>query len=339
MIALLVVLSVAAPVADKVQDSGDAIKELKQEERDVLDTLDRVIDERRSLERKARGANHELAELNRTLANEEKKLADEEKAVARALIDARARLRQLDKLLRGQALRFVVGAESFADGVRRSRIVERGFRRDAQMVDRATRIFEARQQKARELDRKRQQQKSMLAAIDEMKRSIAEKSVELQATLLAVRQKRSLEERAYYDLREFEATLQRESEEDVIALADPFAKKRGELAWPIDRRFLRADADARAVHFAPPPGTDVRAIASGSVAYAGELDGYRALVIVKHSENYYGVYAGLGAAVVKAGDSVAAHARLGAATGDVVFELRRRTVVTPSEEVITWLAH
>jgi septal ring factor EnvC (AmiA/AmiB activator) len=334
MIVLLLLVVLAAP-AGNVQDSGDAIRELKQEERVLLDDLDRVIDERKAIERRARAVSQDLAELTQTLTAETEQLAVEEKAVARALADARARLRQLDRMLRGQAVRFVIGAESFADGLRRGRVVERAFRRDAQMVARASRVLEAREQKAKELGKKHGEVQTMLAAMEDVKRQASASSFELQATLLLVRQKRSLEERAFYDLREFEATLQRESEEDAIAAQDPFVRQRGRLGLPMDRRFRALGDDGRVLRFTH-PGGEVRAVAAGVVEHVGPLEGYDTVVIVKHSKNYYGVYSGLAQAAVKMAEAVAAGAHIGsAAQSGLRFELRRRTVV---EEAGKWFA-
>lgn len=329
-------LLLAAPVGDKVQDSGDAIRELKQEERELLDTLDGVIDERRAIDRRLRGVQKELEAVDRVITVEAERLAAEEKVVDRAMVDARARLRQLDRMVRGQALRFVIGAESFADGVRRSRVIERRFRRDAQLVSRATRIYEARRVKTDELERKRKEATVLAGSLDEVRRAAVANSATLQATLLAVRERRSLEERAYYDLRDFEATLQRESEEEAIASQDPFAQKKGRLSWPAARSALAPGPDLYSLHFTLAAGAEVRSLAAGTVEHAGELDGYRVVVIVKHSQNYYGVYAGLAQAAVKAGDSVGDNGRLGAAAASGVnVTLRRRTVI---EEVSKWLA-
>ncbi len=326
---LLVSLLLLAP-------ADDAIKELKQEERELLDSLDDVIDQRRLLERQARDAERALAELSAKLAAQREQLAVEEKAVVRARVDARARLRQLDKLLRGQALRFVVGAESFTDGIRRARVVERSVRRDAKMLTRVTRVFEMRERKAKDIGDKTKQAQALLGTIEGYKRGIADSSSELQATLLAVRERRSIEERTYYDLREFEATLQKENEEDKIAAADAFVKQRGSLVWPVARQFAQPGGDARMVRFGAPSGEAVGAVAPGVVEYVGELEGYGAVVIVKHSDNYYSVYTGLQTAAVKTSDTVQARARLGTASAaGVGFELRRRTAV---EEARTWLA-
>jgi septal ring factor EnvC (AmiA/AmiB activator) len=326
---LLVSLLLLAP-------ADDAIKALKQEERELLDSLDDIIEQRRGLEKQARDAERALTDLSAKLAAQQAQLAIEEKAVSRARVDARARLRQLDKLLRGQALRFIVGAESFSEGIRRARVVERSVRRDAKMLTRVTRVFEMRERKAKDIADKSQQAQALLGTIEGYKRGIAEASRALQATLLAVRERRSIEERTYYDLREFEATLQKETEEDKIAAADVFVKQRGSLPWPVARQFTQASADPRVVRFSCPAGEAVSAVAAGVVEFASELDGYGVVVIIKHSDNYYGVYSGLAAAGVKSADTVQASARLGTSAGaGVGFELRRRTAV---EEAQKWLA-
>lgn len=72
-------------------------------------------------------------------------------------------------------------------------------------------------------------------------------------------------------------------------------------------------------------GRTVRAVAAGTVAYAGELRGYGNFVIINHDGEYFTTYAGLGQIDVVQGKYVSERAKLGTAGGDgqVKFEIRK----------------
>jgi septal ring factor EnvC (AmiA/AmiB activator) len=70
--------------------------------------------------------------------------------------------------------------------------------------------------------------------------------------------------------------------------------------------------------------TPVYAVASGTVAYAGNLRGYGNFVIISHDDQYYSTYAGLGEVLVSENQFVSSRAKLGSSGQDgvVKFELR-----------------
>ena len=69
----------------------------------------------------------------------------------------------------------------------------------------------------------------------------------------------------------------------------------------------------------------VKAVASGTIAYSGNLRGYGNFVIINHDNEYYTTYAGLGSVKVAERQYVTAGTTLGVADadGEVRFELRR----------------
>jgi len=74
------------------------------------------------------------------------------------------------------------------------------------------------------------------------------------------------------------------------------------------------------------PGGRVVSVASGSVAYVGNLRGYGNFVIINHDNLYYTTYAGLSEILTSEGEYKLAGSRLGlsGADGIVKFELRKR---------------
>jgi murein DD-endopeptidase MepM/ murein hydrolase activator NlpD len=69
---------------------------------------------------------------------------------------------------------------------------------------------------------------------------------------------------------------------------------------------LHTGIDLRAPH-----GVDVQAIYSGTVRFAGRLDGYGELVIVDHGGNWHSVYGHLSGVGVRVGQRVSKNTRLG----------------------------
>ncbi|UXI68626.1 murein hydrolase activator EnvC family protein [Tahibacter amnicola] len=123
-----------------------------------------------------------------------------------------------------------------------------------------------------------------------------------------------------------------------LAGAEPFADRRGRLAWPVTGKistgFGAVDDSGRAITgivIAAGNGTEIRAVARGRVAYADWLKGYGLLVILDHGDGYMSLY-GYNETLLKdvgdwvdAGEAIATAGASGGrkATG-LYFELRNR---------------
>lgn len=115
-----------------------------------------------------------------------------------------------------------------------------------------------------------------------------------------------------------------------------FAGLKGQLSTPYRGKIvmgfgLHVDEITRLESFSPGitiqgrAGRTVYAVASGNVAYAGNLRGYGNFVIINHDHQYYTTYAGLETVNVAQGQFLAARTRLGVSGSDgiVKFELRK----------------
>lgn len=79
----------------------------------------------------------------------------------------------------------------------------------------------------------------------------------------------------------------------------------GPLTSPYGLRFLGLRPDIhRGVDISVPIGTPVTSIKAGTVTYAGEMQGYGLVVIVRHSANLRTVYGHLSSISVHQGDHV-----------------------------------
>ena len=114
-----------------------------------------------------------------------------------------------------------------------------------------------------------------------------------------------------------------------------FAAARGRLLSPYRGQIIEAfgehvDPVSRLKSFSPgitikgKARTPVYAVASGTVAYAGNLRGYGNFVIISHDDQYYSTYAGLDEVLVSENQFVSSRAKLGSSGQDgvVKFELR-----------------
>jgi len=314
-------------------DSGDNIKELKEIERNMLDEIDSAIRERRLLEKRSKLLRGQLEGLEQIVSRAGQRLEEDAAAYARAETDARKRARQMDKLLRGQAARFVLGADGLAEGIRRTRIIERAFRRDAQLLGRALQAVSARRAIMSALSADRLRALDLVESAKMLRSDIEAKTKELASALTDIRGKRSSEERQYYDLREFEARIARETEEENVAATDAFASMKARLKWPVTGSLAQVSGG---VSISSGAGAEVHAVAPGTVEWAGPVDGYAKVMIVRHSSNFTSIYGHLASFAKTPGDAVEVGTTLGtlSAAGSLHFEIRRHVMPESPEQ---WL--
>ncbi len=84
------------------------------------------------------------------------------------------------------------------------------------------------------------------------------------------------------------------------------------------------------------PKGEVSLVASGTVAYTGNLRGYGNFVIINHDNQYYTTYAGLGQIFVQQGQHLATGSRLALASDDGIVKFELRNGRDPLDPV-TWI--
>ncbi len=181
-----------------------------------------------------------------------------------------------------------------------------------------------------------------------------------QTLLAAVRSDRAREraaldelEAAALALEEKIAAFGSEQSPAPAAPAVPFATLRGQLAAPVDadvvRRFGREiDAEfhtqvfQKGIDFGAALGAPVRAVAVGTVRFAGWFRGYGRMVILDHGDRFYTVSGHLDTLRVEAGQIVAAGEAIGTVgdTGSLngprlYFEIREGSQAV---DPLAWLA-
>ncbi len=158
-------------------------------------------------------------------------------------------------------------------------------------------------------------------------------------------------EQAARDMEQIIARLQREAEKRRLASRETqqkpssFAALRGQLAAPYHGEVVQTFGDqvdkitnlrsfSSGIIIKGKPGTPVQAVASGTVAYVGNLRGYGNFIIINHDDQYYTTYAGMAQPSVKTNEYVLSGSTLGASAEDgmVRFEIRQgKTALDPVE--------
>jgi septal ring factor EnvC (AmiA/AmiB activator) len=131
-----------------------------------------------------------------------------------------------------------------------------------------------------------------------------------------------------------------------------FETLRGKLPWPVGGRVVSHFGERRhprfhtktensGIEIEAEPGTEVVAVAEGSVIYVSRLRGYGNFLILKHDDEYYTLYACLSEVLVSAEEEVERLQRIGSVgEGGVIsvpylhFEIRKGR---KSQDPLEWL--
>lgn len=189
------------------------------------------------------------------------------------------------------------------------------------------RLLESKQKRQELLAELRQQKQGHLASIERLKQSAAE----LQKIIDELERKRKTRRAA-------------------PTPTGDFAALKGTLPWPLSGPVLskfgtHKDPKTKIFSFQPgidieaQAGTEVRAVAAGSVAYSGFLRGYGKFLILSHGGGYYTLYARLEDVWVETGNTIAAGEALGTVSAEASalgsgfhFEVRKgKTQENPEE--------
>lgn len=215
--------------------------------------------------------------------------------------------------------------------------------------------------------------------VQEQRNNLEEKQRERKAVLERVKMEKALYQQAVAELESASAQLTRtlqeletrtqaakdEREMKLIrdyplkafkkrkpASAKGFAAEKGKLPPPaagtVVRSFKKNDAadtesavQSNGIDIECPPGSDIQAVYQGKTVYAGAMRGYGNLIIIDHGNHYYSLVSGVGEILVKVGDSVQQHDKIGATslhTGTLQeglhFEIRYNTEV---QDPCNWL--
>jgi len=357
MSALVAILLCAAAPAElreleeKLARERAAAEELARKEAGLLGklaALERLVDvEGRAL----KAAQARLRQGSARLEAGERQLQAVEEEVTRATKALTPRLVARYKLGREGYLRFLLGARSLADVLRRRKLFAALLKNDFEALE-SLKLWADHVRAARdELASARGALEGAARAEADRRRALEARIADQQRLLAALQEEKAAHDQAVRELEESAKSLAGKLGEigrEPAAAPDqaagapvPFKKLRGKLLFPVengrvevrfgrrtDLRFgtvtLQRGIDVRA-----PAGEPVRAVHGGRVVHSGWFRGYGNLVIVDHGEGYYSLMAHLADLLrgvgdeVKAGDVVGTVGDSGSLKGAYLhFELR-----------------
>ena len=355
MLALIVTLLAAAPqtlpdVRQRLDEERAAAIKLAAREATLLGKL---ADLERQIEvegRSLRAAQTRLRAANARLAQVEERAQKAQAELDKASDVVGPRLVARYRMGREGYVRFLLGARSIADVLRRRRVFNALLEADLDAL--ATLRFTADGARAArdELAAARNEQQESVQAESEKRQSL-DTRVEQQRKLLAsVQREKAVHEEAVLELEQAERELSKKIADiekqpamvtPEIQLRASIRKARGKLSFPLpagrieahfgrrtDPRFgtvtIQKGIDVRA-----PLGTPVRAVWDGKIAHAGWFKGFGNLLIIDHGDRIFSLMAHLDQLEKAVGDEVHAGDEVGTVgdTGSLngaylYFELR-----------------
>ncbi len=194
-----------------------------------------------------------------------------------------------------------------------------------------------------------------LADADQENTALEKTSAEKNELLKRVQTQKGLYQLALKEMRkaerELEASLRNREQSPSIPQAGTFVDNKGRMQPPlwgeVVRRFHQPDEDddptfANGITIKTSANTEVFAVFSGTVLFAGPMQGYGNMVIIDHHQQYYSVSARLGQLSVRPKQTVSQGQIIGTTGknsarrgGEFYFEIRRDAV---AEDPLTWLS-
>jgi septal ring factor EnvC (AmiA/AmiB activator) len=299
-------------------------------------------------------------EKDLTLFRKRVAVAEHEEAVARAVLQQQLqrlspRLRALYRLTRRQPLEVLLTSQDFSSLVWRARTLEASMKSDLELLRAVRQVARLERQVVRDL---RRLQASLAARAAFLKEQVAfaeQQQAALQDVVATLAGEAELARRVMRELEQADAELTRmlEDLQDGTG-ATGFRALRGKLPFPtrgsvevgfgkvVNPRFntvtVQKGLDIRAA-----AGSPVRAVATGTVVFAGWLRGYGNLLILDHGGGYHTLMAHLATVTPTVGVEIQAGAEVGTVgdTGSLkgaylYFEIRKGgRAVDPAP----WLVH
>jgi septal ring factor EnvC (AmiA/AmiB activator) len=347
----LLLIAAPAGIEQRLEKERAAAKQLAGREAGLLGHL-AGLERQVELESRAlKTAQQRLRNSTARSAASEAKARAAEAEVARATEALGPRLAARYRLGREGYVRFLLGARSIGDVLRRKRLYNALLEADLDAL--ATLRFTAEGAKAArdELLASRKELAASVEAESDRRSALEGKVAQQKRVLAAVQQEKALHEQAVRELEEAARDLQetmgqlekapKAAEPKATAEAPPIRKARGKLTFPVekgrvevhfgravDRRFgtvtLQHGIDVRS-----PQGTPVHAVWPGKVVHAGWFKGYGNLLVVDHGGGFYSLMAHLDVLEKAVGDELQQGAEVGTVgdTGSLkgaylYFELR-----------------
>jgi septal ring factor EnvC (AmiA/AmiB activator) len=232
------------------------------------------------------------------------------------------RLRAIYKFGRGQMLEVLFTSKTFADLAKRIYYLSIVAAHDRELMAEFEERVETRRVLKQHIESKKARLEAVEAEVSEETRNLELKREERDALVAQLKEKRyyyenltrQLEE-ASQNLENLLVELEAKREEARLHAGSAFEARMGRLMWPCEGEVISGfgvethprfgtiirnnGIDIRAL-----PGTSIRAIAGGTVSFAGALSGFGNCIIISHGEGFYSLYGHLETLTVATGYEV-----------------------------------
>jgi septal ring factor EnvC (AmiA/AmiB activator) len=299
-------IAVAQDAQEKILDTRATISEAERKQRESLSALFTINKKIKQIAKKRNELNNKMLERESKVRIAAQELQDLEAKSEGHKGMLNKRLRQLYQERNRDNIHWLFSAKSPVELERNHRFLKR-------MIDSDHKQIKGYIARLSEMRAKRNQLKSLVAGLAQMKKEVDAQEGELTAEM---RQK----SRHVTELKKIKASKLNELKdlravEDAKDLSFAFFERKGTLKAPVEAplareygTFVDAQFRFRLMHkglfYATKPGSPVNAVFEGVVALAGDLPGYGKTVIVDHGDNYYSVYAFAKQIKVKRGSKV-----------------------------------
>ncbi|WNG34561.1 peptidoglycan DD-metalloendopeptidase family protein [Archangium violaceum] len=324
-----------SPVQDEATER-EAVRERLSTQRAALALIESrkvsALEVLEMVEQRAATSSQRVKALERDLSVFRKRLAvaEHEDAVTQQML--REQMRRLSprlwgmyRLMRRRPLEVLLSAKDFSAMVWRSRALRATLEEDLRVLRTVQRVAGLRRQSAAELRRLQGSLNVRLGFLREQEALAKAQQEALEEVVGAIKGEAELARRMVRELEQADADLTRVIQEmNEGPATSGFGALKGKLPFPapgvievgfgrvVNPRFntvtVQKGVDIRAA-----AGTPVKAVAEGTVAYAGWMRGYGNLLILDHGGGYHTLVAHLSSVAHQVGAHVAA--------GDVVGEV------------------
>jgi septal ring factor EnvC (AmiA/AmiB activator) len=265
--------------------------------------------------------------------------------LAALMPEVRARLARLYRLMPLGYDRLLFSLEDARTFDRAARVVTVLARRDREQLERFTRLRAARAADVARLQRERDTLDMLTQRLAGEEAALAENAGIQQRLLADVRERRDLNAQLVRELAVARDRLEQSMAEltgergATVAVAAGGRLRAGTMTWPVpgrvEARFGRQPSsrfgtmvNRNGIDIGADPGSPVKVVQAGTVAYADAFAGFGRVVIVDHGGRFYTLYGHLASvdvskgAAVQAGDEIGTVGMAPTGTPSLYFEVR-----------------
>jgi len=357
--------------ADEVNSSLQRLEEIKKELREkkkeitkakrrestILSIVDGLDAEISKLSSEEMGLSSRIKEINAEINQTREELSGIDIELGKRKMLFKKRVLSLFRISQTGYLPAIIGVKDLREFMIRNKFLNILIMRDRTLIDRMEYDYNARRNVLKKMESLQGELALQSNELKDKKSVLIFKKNEKNVILVKIKNERLLYQRTIEELNESYKEMEKmistiKFQPSTTEDGDFIARKKA-LPLPVDGMVVKGfgrEEDPRfhtviyrkGIVIAAREGEDVRCIYSGVVVFAGRFAGYGNLVIVKHGNNFYSIYAHISTVAKRVGDKVSENEVIGyagdplsALEGGLYFELRNGgTPLDPAE----WLS-